>query len=67
MTRIKVTVNTLDQANEIIEYWKNKEGIFKLEIVLKENTTTGNSDVVLTLNSERLAELISLGLDCTST
>lgn len=37
MTKIKVTVNTVNQANEMIEYWKDKEA--ELEIKLKPTCT----------------------------
>lgn len=43
MSKIKVTVNSISQANEIIEYWNDK-GV-ELYIGVKENTTDENSDV----------------------
>ena len=43
MSKIKVTVNSISQANEIIEYWCDKE--VELSIEVKENTTTNDSDV----------------------
>lgn len=50
MSKIKVIVNDLEQANEMVDFWKDKEVNF--EIVVKENTTAENSDVV-----ERISEL----------
>ncbi len=55
MSKIKVTVKDLDQANEIIEYWKDKA---EIEIVVKENTTTENSDVVLTIGGKRITDFL---------
>lgn len=43
MSKIKVIVKDLEQANEMVDFWKDKEVNF--EIVVKENTTAENSDV----------------------
>lgn len=43
MSKIKVTVKDIKTANEIIKFWKDEE--LNLEIVVKENTATANSDV----------------------
>lgn len=43
MSKIKVTVKSISQANEIIEYWSDK-GV-ELFIEVRENTTAENSDV----------------------
>ncbi len=44
MSKIKVIVKDLEQANEMVDFWKDKEVNF--EIVVKENTTAENSDVI---------------------
>lgn len=43
MSKIKVIVRSVELANELIEYWKNKD--VDLEISVEENTTGANSDV----------------------
>ena len=44
-TTIKVSVNTHKEALEVIDFYKNEEVSLFIKVE-KENTTTGNSDVL---------------------
>lgn len=58
---IKVTVTNTTQANEIIEAFNGED--YDVEIVVKENTTTENSDVrkvLITTNKKRQHQSIKV-------